>query len=268
MDESIENSAVRGSSGGKKRAESLSQEERSAIASAAAKARWAAKRKADAEKVETSGLSPITPLADPIDLPIIELPHPESEPIPDAPEEKHCPACLAGESLEEGEGTHILGTVEHPVTLPAAFADAETTVAVPEPPPASPKHPKRQAKPMPAELKKASSYAEKRLPKAIQEKADLSVELAKRETEIQELVRVLQALGGQVPVGVPPVRMPYQPQLPPPYPEYQNPTVPFQATVQGATPIDIPAPPRPMRGGRAGVADAVIQEFQREIAEG
>ena len=141
MDESIENSAVRGSSGGKKRAESLSKEERSAIASAAAKARWAAKRKADAEKVETSGLSPITPLADPIDLPIIELHPPESEPIPDAPEEKHCPACLAGESLEEGEGTHILGTVEHPVTLPAAFADAETTVAVPEPPPASPRHP-------------------------------------------------------------------------------------------------------------------------------
>ena len=266
MDESIENSTVRGSNGGNARKEKLSPERRKEIAKEAAKKRWDAKRKADTEKDsvttqifyvntttgETSEPSPKTELA----------------PIPDAPEEKHCPACLAGESLEEGEGTHILGTVEHPVTLPAAFADAETTVAVSETHPAPPKHPKRQAKPMPAELKKASSYAEKRLPKAIQEKADLAVELAKRETEIQELVRVLQALGGQVPVGVPPVRMPYQSQLPPPYPEYQNPTVPFQAPVQGATPIDIPAPPRPMRGGRAGVADAVIQEFQREIAEG
>jgi hypothetical protein len=254
MDESIENSAVRGSSGGKKRAESLSKEERSAIASAAAKARWAKKKKSIvAIEISNGGLGEETiataVLGDGSEISLL--------PIVSDPEEKHCPACLAGESLEEGEGEHILGTVEHPVTLPAAFADAETTVAVPEPPTTPPKHPKRQAKPMPAELKKASSYAERRLPKAVQEKADLIVELAKRETEIQELVRVLQALGGQVPAGIPPQRASYQPQLPPQYPEYQqNPIgVSYPPPVQTATPVDIPATPRRMIAGGARALD-------------
>ena len=83
------------------------------------------------------------------------------------------------------------------------------------------------------------------------------MELAKRETEIQELVRVLQALGGQVPAGIPPQRASYQPQLPPQYPEYQqNPIgVSYPPPVQTATPVDIPATPRRMIAGGARALD-------------
>lgn len=232
----------RGASGGNARALKLSKEQRSAIAKEAAKRRWDAKRKADADKADPSSDS-------------WEVPDPpvnESTPNPDNGE-KHCPACLAGESLEEGEGTHILATVEHPVTLPAAFQDAEATVILPAPPAPPQKPPKRQSKPMPKELKTASSYAEKRLPQAIKEKADLLVEVARREAEIQELTRVIQALGGQSPVGIPSgptypnpaYQTPQQPyQLPAPYPEYNQP----------APVVPVVTPMKPMKAGGAGVA--------------
>jgi hypothetical protein len=258
-------SAKRGSNGGKMRAANLSKEERSAIASAAAKARWERKKQGtDLEKLTVKITEhPVTLSGSAMQPAIIYGPAQSS--IPDAPEEKHCPACLAGESLEEGEGTHILATIEHPVTLPAAFQDAEAAVVVPEPP-APPKATKRQAKPMPKEFKTASSYAEKRLPVAIKEKSEHVGAVARLDVEINDLVRVIKALGGNPDTqGIQP-----QPYLPPSQQGYQLPPVtgylpPAQAA---ATQFDIPSPPRPMRGGRAGVADSVIQEFQREIAEG
>jgi hypothetical protein len=209
MDESIENSTVRGSNGGNARKEKLSPERRKEIAKEAAKKRWDAKRKADTEKDSvTTQIFYVNTTTGETSEPSLKA---ELAPIPDAPEEKHCPSCLAGESLEEGEGEHILGTVEHPVTIPAAFADAETTVAVPEPSTTPPKHPKRQAKPMPKEFKGASSYAEKRVIQANKERSVYVGEIAKSKAKIEELdaeinglVPIIKALGGQLPVGVPP----------------------------------------------------------------
>ena len=173
--------------------------------------------------------------------------------------DNHCPACMAGQSLEEGEGTHILATIEHPVVIPDAFQDAESSVVSPTPKPV-----KARSRPMPKELRTASSYAEKRLPKAVQEKADLIVELQRREAEIQELTRVIQALKGQAPVGIPngsyqansaayvptyPQQAPPQPQLPPMYAEYSQP--------QPVMPVI--TPPRAMKAGGAGVAAGMME---------
>jgi hypothetical protein len=242
----------RGANGGAARALKLSKEQRSAIAKAAAAKRWAKKDKAvkEVKRIDVGGWD------DPLGEIVVDL-TPETNAINITPDdlstEKHCPACLAGESLEEGEGTHILATVEHPVTLPAAFQDAEATVILPTPPAPPQKPPKRQSKPMPKELKTASSYAEKRLPQAIKEKADLLVEVARREAEIQELTRVIQALGGQSPVGIPSgptypnpaYQTPQQPyQLPAPYPEYNQP----------APVVPVVTPMKPMKAGGAGVA--------------
>jgi hypothetical protein len=207
----------------------LSSEERSRIAKEAAARRLAKKREQE------------SPLTEPT---VVEA---------SQSEEKHCPACLAGESLEEGEGTHILATVEHPVVLPAAFQDAETSVVVPQP---SAK-PKPVPKRLPKELRNASSYAEKRLPKAIQEKIDLQFELQKREAEIQELTRVIQALSGHVPVGVPS-------SAPMPNPSYMSNQVPFmpqvnpqptQAIQPPSNGMPVISPVKPMRAGGAGVLD-------------
>jgi hypothetical protein len=104
--------------------------------------------------------------------------------------DNHCPACKMGQSLEKGEGTHVLKTIEHPYD-PA--------------PPAPEKPAKRVSRPMAKELKAAGSFAEKMLPKKITEKAKLIGDLARVEAEIQEYVRVIQALGGQLPVGMNPV---------------------------------------------------------------
>ena len=233
--------AKRGSNGGNARNVKLSPERRREIAQAAAKKRWEKKKEIPQDPnitaVDTNALRDAGILV--------------ATTTTDEPQEKHCPACLAGESLEEGEGTHILATVEHPVTLPVAFQDAEASVVVPEPPPAHQKPAKRVSKPMPKELKTASSYAEKRLPQAIKEKADLLVEVARREAEIQELTRVIQALGGQAPVGIPsgpmasypPAPQPYA--LPDPYPEYTQ-TAPVAPVV---------TPPRGMRAGGAAALD-------------
>ena len=85
---------VRGANGGNARAEKLTKEQRSEIAKQAAAKRWA-------KKVETA--PNVEPFAD---VPVSE---------PTSPQEYHCPACSMGQSLEKGEGTHILATVEHPV---------------------------------------------------------------------------------------------------------------------------------------------------------
>ena len=174
--------------------------------------------------------------------------------ILEAPKEKHCPACLNGESLEEGEGTHVLLTVEHPYDPPEIFKDADTSVVAPPP-----KHVKTHTRPMAKELRVASSFAEKNLPKKIAEKAKLLGELARCEAEIQEYVRVIQALRGQAPVGMPngsypPPGPPYTPpsavpQMAPLYPAYQQPT-PVMPVI---------APVKPMAAGGAGVATGMLE---------
>lgn len=112
---------------------------------------------------------------------------PKDPPVAD----NHCPACKMGQDAAKGEGTHLLLTIEHPYD--------PGPVAAPEKPA------KRVARPMAKELRGASSFAEKTLPRKIAEKARLMGDLARCEAEIQELVRVIQALGGQLPVGMPPL---------------------------------------------------------------
>lgn len=168
--------------------------------------------------------------------------------VPVEPQQKHCPACLNGQSLEEGEGTHVLLTVEHPYEPPEIFKDADASVVSPPPKPV-----KTHARPMAKELRLASSFAEKNLPKKIAEKAKLLGELARCEAEIQEYVRVIQALKGQAPVGMPngsyqppyAPQLPPQPQLPPMYAEYQQP----------APVMPVITPPKPMKAGGAGALD-------------
>ena len=238
--------AKRGSEGGRKRAENLSKEQRSAIAKQAAKSRWA-KRNVPLDKVPDLPADALI-----TGIPIVQggITTVDIESSPDPSEPKHCPACVAGQSLEEGEGTHILATVEHPVTLPAAFADAETVVAVPEPP-AVPQKPKRTAKPMPKEFKSASSYAEKRLPQAIKEKSDHVGAVARLDAEINDLVRVIKALGGTVDTQVPQQGYPAAPLHSDPRYTPQ----PYQPVIQGATQVDIPSVPKRMIAGGAGALD-------------
>ncbi len=262
MEESI---SKRGSNGGNARKEKLSPERRKEIAKEAAKKRWSIKKGVTAE--EAKSLPGATIIGMTIEdgklLPTVDVKY-ESTESPD-PKEKRCPACVAGQSLEEGEGTHILATVEHPVAIPAAFADAEAVISIPQPQPAPQKPPKRQSKPMPKEFKSASSYAEKRLPQAIKEKSDHVGAVARLDAEINDLVRVIKALGGTVDSqaiqsqtyaspyagfqsGAAPISIPPQiPQLP----------LAYQPDAQPATPIDIPAAPRRMKTGGAGAVGGI-----------
>ena len=246
----------RGANGGNARAEKLTKEQRSSIAKGAAQKRWAKKKITPEEEQSlpepkvVSGFT-ISNNGHVVDVEVNLEPFGEST-VDAGP--KHCPACMMGQSLEEGEGTHVLATVEHPVMLPSAFEDSDSSVSIAASPVSPIKPPKRQTKPMPKELKTASSYSEKRLPQAIKEKADLLVEVARREAEIQELTRVIQALGGHIPIGVPVVSQyqnpPYQPpSLPPLYPEYQQPS---PVTPQ-VTPV------KPMKAGGAGVAQGMLE---------
>jgi len=239
----------RGSKGGIARKNNLSKEQRSAIAKLAAQKRWS-KKDVPVAEVQT--------LPDPKVITGVTITSNGTESVVtvdvESSDEKHCPACLAGQSLEEGEGIHILATVEHPVTLPAAFADAETVLSAPVPP-AAPQKPKRQAKPMPKEFKSASSYAEKRLPQAIKEKSDHVGAVARLDAEINDLVRVIKALGGNVEVAQPAY-------IPPAAPLHSDPRYtpqPYQPVIQGATPIEIPSAPKPMRVGGAGALDIIAQ---------
>jgi hypothetical protein len=206
----------RGQNGGNARKEKLSPERRKEIAKEAAKKRWSKKDNPqpvdgalheDGIHAENMGLEPTVyptyggiergsmPMNEPNITPPVaaQVPH-----GPQPPQENHCPACLNGQSLENGEGTHILATVEHPVAVPAVIQDAEAIVASPAPPTPPVKPSKRQAKPKPKAFKDASSYAEKRLPQAIKEKSDHVGAVARLDAEINDLVRVIKALGGTV----------------------------------------------------------------------
>lgn len=129
---------------------------------------------------ETPEGSPIVP----IEAKILKRRRRKKAEMPVEVKDNHCPACVAGQSMDTGR--HILNTEEHPLA----------------PPPPAPEKVKHQPRAMHKELRGASSFAEKMLPKKIAEKAKAVAEVARLEAEIQELVRVLQALGGQMPVGM------------------------------------------------------------------
>jgi hypothetical protein len=214
--------AKRGANGGNARAAKLTPGERSKIAKAAAAKRWAREGKEETidalKKADTEWLNnqiDILPKVTTTITPnigkgtVINLEHP-----------KHCPACAMGQILEKGEGTHVLLTVEHPVDPGPAVegkgTEADVSVTAAPAPPAKPT--KRQSKPMPKEFKTASSYAEKRLPQAIKEKSDHVGAVARLDAEINDLVRVIKALGGTVDPQAgqqnypnPSYRPPYQP---------------------------------------------------------
>jgi len=238
----------RGSNGGNARAAKLSKEERSLIASNAAKKRWA-------KKNEKPYLGPVIQTVGGYDNRVTEIkigPIPEEMTIAVPPPahsyqinegSNHCPACAMGQSLEKGEGTHLLATVEHPAySLPVESQSAEDTVVIPEPPAPPAKPSKRQAKPMPKEFKTASSYAEKRLLQAVKEKADHVGEIEKHtncirklDTEISELVPIIKALGGKIDVQAGPQQQPY------PNPSYQHSFPPIPSVLEDNTPSIDPA---------------------------
>ena len=245
----------RGSNGGNARKEKLSKERRSEIAAEAAKKRWAKKKKeAPLVPKDTSDIVSLLAgrmkdkFAKMIANADAGIPAEINEPagdiypsyggidrtvpvIPEPPKENHCPACLSGSAL--GQGTHIAGSIEHPFT-PSATQIIDTPPVLVDPMPVPiPKPPKRQPKPMPKEFKTASSYAEKRLPLAIKEKSEHVGAVAKLDAEINDLVRVIKALGGTVDpqVAMQSYPSPYGPYNPnaafPPAPQAQYPAPQF-----------------------------------------
>ncbi len=249
---------TRGSRGGNARKEKLSPERRKEIAQEAAKKRWAIKKGVTAEEAKSLPGATIVgvTIEDGKLLPTVDVKY-ESTASPD-PKEKHCQACLDGQSLEEGEGTHILGTAEHPITLPATFDDGKMQDVSVAPPQVPQKPAKAKSKAVPKEFRTASSYAEKRLPQAIKEKAEHVAKVAQLDAEINDLVRVIKALGGTVEGQGQQTAQQYQPYpLPAPYPEYQQPAQSFQTLApqppQGIAPqVQMP---KPMRAGGAGALD-------------
>ena len=225
----------RGSNGGIARKEKLTPEQRSAIAVAAAKKRWGKVQedpkveKLKGISVEELGPQTVAQVQKVILIREMETALQEqANPTPE-PKENHCPACVAGEPL--GKGVHIAGSAEHPFpTKPTQIIDAPP-VFVEVPPQQKPT--RRQPRPMPKEFKSASSYAERRLPLAIKEKSEHVGAVAKLDAEINDLVRVINALGGKVD----PQAM--QPMYPPM--NYGAPGMPFPA-VAGTYPM---APPNP-----------------------
>ena len=220
----------RGSNGGNARAEKLTKEQRSAIATAAAQRRWAKKNGTDVEKLVVKITDPPFTLSGSTVQPAI-IYEPVAAPIiHEPPKEFHCPACIGGNPLEHG--LHIAGTIEHPFTpVPAQIVDSPPVFV--EPAPAPPQKPVRRVpRVIPKEFKGASQYAEKRLPLAIKEKSEHVGAVAKLDAEINDLVRVIKALGGSVD---PQFQQPLYPQQP----YYPNPGAPPQYQMpQGQGPVD------------------------------
>jgi hypothetical protein len=195
----------RGASGGDARREKLSPERRSEIAKAAASKRWGKNGSSDPK-----GITGITILngeygtESTVTVDVESIPEPFGEsPVDAGP--KHCPACIMGQNLLKGEGTHLLATVEHPVEVnhtPTPVAQAQPR--------------KGRAKPMPKAFKGASSYAEKRLAEALKERAEYMGRVAALNAEIPSLVQVIRALGTST---IPPEAMQ---SYPIPTPNYQS----------------------------------------------
>ncbi len=140
------------SKGGKARMKRLSRAERSALAGNAARARWEKKDTEVKEQESETNSGPV-----------------------------HCPACAASQSLEAGEGTHIMPSIEHPI--PATKSLAPTPALRPNP--------------MLKEFGSALAAAERRLAKAIEERAKAANIWAVLQSEIPYLERTIAVLRGQ-----------------------------------------------------------------------
>jgi len=149
------------SKGGKARMNRLSSAERSVLAGKASKARW----KKQEQKAE------------------------DTQPVPlfSSSDVGHCPACIAGQSLERGEGFHTLPSLEHPIPVSKPVAFSNTL----------------RPNPIPKEFGSALAAAERRLGKAIQERAEAANKWAVLQAEIPYLERTIAALRGQ-PAPLPP----------------------------------------------------------------
>jgi hypothetical protein len=128
-------------------------------------------------------------------VPVVPIDVPTAEIVPVEVGPKRCPACVNGQSLEKGEGAHILGSVEHPVEQVRFPPYSEPSIA-------SQNGRKRIARPLPKEFRGASSYAEKRLAKAIKERAKYMGLVAVLNAEIPSLVQVIRALGGNANIAI------------------------------------------------------------------
>lgn len=100
---------------------------------------------------------------------------------PVAPEGNHCPACVSGQSLEKGEGTHLLLTIEHPY---------------------DPHVPEIPREPLPKSFGKALEFAEKELSTLIKKKQDAIDVIVAADRKIPQLIDVIKALGGTPPTAV------------------------------------------------------------------
>jgi hypothetical protein len=209
----------RGAKGGNARAAKLTKEQRSDIAKKAAAKRWGKKGKEDAidalMKADTEWINDqLGKIHTEVNLTASEL---TQEITIEHPE--HCPACAMGQSLEKGEGTHVLLTVEHPI-------DPYRIQSLPAPPQPTQTQRKRSTKPMPKAFKGASSYAEKRLAEALKERAEYMGRVAALNAEIPSLVQVIRALGTS---NIPPEALQSYP-----------PTIPSYGTlVQNSYPADL-----------------------------
>ena len=195
---------VRGSNGGNARKAKLPQERRSEIAREAAKKRWA----------KAPDIATITTVPSQAESIIVRVPSMLESPVGDNGA-KHCPACAMGQSLEKGEGTHILLTVEHPYDPGPAQVLHDAPIQAPTAPQIQRK---QRPKPIPKAFKGASSYAEKRLAEALKERAEYMGRVAALNAEIPSLVQVIRALGTST---IPPEAMQ---AYPPMMPDYNGPS--------------------------------------------
>jgi hypothetical protein len=179
---------VKGSTGGFARAAKLTKEQRSAIAKAAAQKRWG-KDKEDAPVIPKEVADGVNVIAEGIRESLAE-----AISLAESPEskDKHCPACAMGQSLQKGEGTHVLATVEHQYdpgpSLVVQSSPIQNSIV-----PQVQKKAKRKS--MPKDFQKASNYAEKRLAEALKERAEYMGRVAALNAEIPSLVQVIKALG-------------------------------------------------------------------------
>jgi len=161
-----------GAPGGAARMGSLSTADRRKLASTAAKARWAKRKASEPEETVQEIVASMA---------IAETPH--------------CPACIQGQSLDRGEGTHVLATKEHPVSA----LDAHVTPA---------QNRRRKAltatrQPLPRVFGNALAAAEKAYGESIEELSYHENMTALLRARIPSLVQTIRALKNtQVPAAL------------------------------------------------------------------
>ena len=194
----------RGSNGGNARKEKLSKDRRREIAQEAAKKRWAKKKETPVvveyayvnqgtgEKTEPS----------PIPVPFIYKEDPKSNPesfgeTESTQEPKHCPACLNGQNIEKGEGTHLLLTVEHPYDPGPSVSQLTRINNSPSPAEKGRKRASKE-KPVSKVYGKALSVAEKEYEEAVEELVFHDEMAARLKAKMPRLIQTIRVLGGTI----------------------------------------------------------------------